>query len=593
MARFRIGDEPPKPQREADPNILSIKDKNKVRLVDAGGDGVAMWKQHTVKNFDDPDDNAKVKFVNCPGPQTCPLCRKPSITNAEGKPEQTFPMSTRYATNVWDYDTNSVKILISGPSVFNTFKEAGDVGLDPMAQDWIIHKTGSGLGTRYKVVRDNPSPFEFAAQVTPETLLSLDKYEATPSPEKIFEILDQQGWDYDAIEAPSFTAQEALEFVMPYGKSVKGMTVEQAMAQDLDFLKWLHGAKAQDESFFDPVFVALDVALSEAGHIEAVDIGEATTAPAPSQSAAAAPPAQAEAEMTAMLDPAGNEVEVPAGTVTALQAAGYTLPPEPEPEQAAPVEDGKVALWKGPGTEVIEVENQEAMLKAMEDIGFSRVPAEAPAETAPEPEESAPTTPQPIAAGTAIHIKVNGTGMAMTFKAALDAVKAGLDAEWETPEQEAYAVYLISTGGEPPEKIEATQSQAEAAMHAEAQDPQPEPTGDDKPFKCQEPGCDWAGKTSGALTQHLNRVHAPQGASETGGADAPAAESNGAAAAEAPANAEGVKERIQVLLQKIPEDKYKDLLGIFERVAGTRDLSDFTDAQMLDLEKVLQEEIAA
>jgi hypothetical protein len=564
VEKFRAGDPPPKSSGGGDPNVLQLKNANRIRLIDSAEDGVGAWRQHTIKNLDDPDDNGKVKFVPCPGPKLCPLCRKPTRRDEEGKSVQNFPVSRRFATNIWDYESNSIKVLIGGPQIFEEFAAAREVGLDPLAQDWIIHKTGSGIGTKYKLVRDNPTPFAHQDQVTVDNLINFDKYGSAPSPEKIFELLEEQGWDYDALVAPSFTEQEALEFVLPYGKAVKGMTVEQALAQDPGFCEWLHGKKREDEAYFDEVYLALDTAMVAQGMVKPVEEEEQTHAPAPSteaeppaQPAAATPPpapAAPEPNMVTLIDLAGEEQTVPAEAADALIGAGYK---RKEQETTAPP---------------------------------------------PEPEPAATPDPAPIGTTAQVKVKINGQSLDMTFKQALDVQRTGLGVEWEAPEGAGdFATFLISTGGEPPSLEEAvassmTQSAAEDAMHKEGQDPQADPTPqqDDKPFKCKEPDCDWSGKTSGALTQHYNRVHAPQGGAPAAADPAPAPTAGAPAAAqEGAAGASGedravVFERVKALLAKQPEGDYRKVLEIFEEVANTRDLSEFTAEQLLEVERRLQ-----
>lgn len=514
--RFRVGDEAQK--SGGDSNVLTLGDSTKIRLLDDSGVGGIAWRQHTIKHADDED---QVEFVACPGPKVCPLCRKP--VNKKGK--QNFPVSRRFATNVWDYGSGAIKVLIAGPQVFDEFNAAKAVNIDPTSCDWIVHKMGKGIQTKYKMVRDNASPFEFAEQVGPDDLINLDKYGADTSPEKIFELLDKAGIDYDAIETQTFTEQEALEFVIPFGQC-KNMTVEQALAQNADWCEWLHDTMLGEERINDPVFLALHTAMQARGLVDKlgdVEEGSSTPTEATSDQATTPAPAPEGPQMEKLLDPEGNEVEVPVSAVPSLLDAGFK-----------PIN---------------------------EDQGSS------------ESQESTETVsePAPIPKGRAMHVEIAGATVPMKFGAAFATLKAGTLVEFRDSAAADYAQFLLSTGGEPPDLVEVVQSTAEDQIHKDDQEPQPE-EGDDKPFKCSVEGCDWSGKTQGSLTQHTNKEHGDIDTS---------------AEPESTGDKEVVLERVKNLLAKHPKD-YKQLLNLFEEVAGKRDISKFTDDELLKLEEKLK-----
>lgn len=579
--RFKVGDDTQK--SGGDPNILQLKDQTKIRLLDDSGAGGIAWRQHTIKHQDDSD---QVEFAVCPGSKTCPLCRKP--TNKEGK--QNFPVSKRFATNVWDYGSNSVKVLIAGPQVFEEFKAARAVNIDPTSCDWIVHKMGKGIQTKYKLVRDNASPFQFPEQAGPDNLLNLDKYGADTAPEKIFELLEKAGIEYDSIEIQTFTEQEALEFVLPFGRC-KGLTVEQALAQDQEWCEWLHGTMRDEERYNEPVFMVLQIVMGARGLVGPVDeLQAASSAPVnnetPVESVTTEQGPATGPEMVTLIAPDETEQEVPKEAEEALLSAGYKHPPEPEPV-AEPEITYPVKLEKD--GQVVDAPTPEAAT-ALEAAGFKQIDA---VTTQPEPEsaeEPAPTPPepQPIPGSRGVQVSIAGSSLTMSFKAAFTTLKAGTPVEFPEPDVEAFANLLISTGGEPPDSVEPpAQSQAEHEMHREGQNPQLEgsgPADPEKPFACQVAGCTWAGKTQGSLTQHINREHSGEAPAEQPGEATPPPAAPAAAPA-GPASADSdVRERVKKLLANNPSKDYKKLLGLFEEVAGKRDISKFTDEELLALE---------
>lgn len=620
--RFKVGDENKK--SGGDPNVLSLKDQTKIRLVDSSGAGAIAWRQHTIKHADDEN---QVEFVVCPGPKVCPLCRKPTSTieDKDGKREakQNFPVSKRFATNVWDYGSNTVKVLIAGPQVFSEFEAAKAVSIDPTSCDWIVHKMGKGITTKYKMVRDNAKPFPFTDQITPEDMHDLDKYGSDMSSEKIFELLEKAGIDYDAIETQTFTLEEALQFVLPYGKC-KGMTVEQTLAQDPDYCEWMRDTKMKDELYFDPIFLVLQTAMEARGLVGPVEEGAAPLSgpvqsndETPVEEVASVGPA-----MVTLIAPDGSEQEIPEEAKDALLAAGYTVKevpePAPEPETTYPImltgPDGSevpapnaeaaVALeaagftppaQEGPGPETtypVMLEKDGAEVEAPDEVAASALEAAGFMPVSygddTEFEESAEDTePTPILADEQVTVTLAGSTLPMAFKAALATAKAGTPVEFDDGSVAEYATLLLSTGGEPPETAEVTaqepvQSQAEHDMHAEAQEPQAEQvpvTDPEKPHVCQVPGCGWAGKTAGSLTQHMNKQHA----------DVEPPASQAAPAAPAVNDDSDVRVRVKKHLADNPTKDYKKLIALFDEVAGKRDIAKFSDDELLALEAKLQE----
>lgn len=327
----RLGQKDPANGAARDPNVLVIEDGTRFRLL---SDEIATWKQHVIE---DPKDDEKVVFVTCPGPRTCPLDRKPvavnpdgSIKFEDGRPVNNFPISTRRAVNVWDYKSNSVKILIGGPQVFDAFDEDARNSVNVVGCDYVIGKTGARRQTKYKMTRLDSSP---GPTVTADDLHDLSKYEAPAALEEIFKKLEDFGIDYDSIPIPRFSLDDALSYVMPYTK-FKNMTIEAMVAQDEDYAKWLHGTKLEQGQLGDPVFQALQTVLEDLGQAPPLDLD---AVPSAAQAASTSTPQEKPvADLVTLIDKDGVPGEYPASAKDALLAAGYVEPaPEPDPEPAA------------------------------------------------------------------------------------------------------------------------------------------------------------------------------------------------------------------------------------------------------------------
>lgn len=468
-----------------DPNILTLREQNRVRPLE---DQYAAWRQHIVESRDDPE---QVTFITCPGRRACPLCRKPTTPSGD----QYWPVSRRFAANVWDYESGSVKILIGGPRIFEEFDAAGKAGIDPKASDWIIGKTGTGRATTYKVTRLDRTAFE--QWVTPQMLHDISKFETPASEEQIFEALEKMGIDYDSLPVPEYTLDEALAFALPFGKH-KGMTLEQVLATDDQYARWLYDSKVADAAFGDALFIALHVIYDARGQATDVEQPE-PSAPAPAPQTDPTDPAPqpdttgTEGITCTLVGPTGDEVVVPVSAVEALKSQGFTEVPAPEPEKE-PVGDWMVEVGGARVTLPI------AQAKAMLDQGIAK----------PVPEQD--------------------------YEAAVEQ----LHREQAEPTAEAVAQDNATTG-----------------------------------FACSQ--CDWKGKTQGSLTQHINRTHAEEKA------EAAPAQTNGGSGKDA------VLERVKDLVSKDPRSKdYGQLLNLFQEVAGKRNITDFTEDELLQLEARLQ-----
>lgn len=513
-----------KKQGGGDANVLKLGDSNRIRLLDPE---VNEWLEHVVEGVDDPD---QAEFLTCPGAGRCPLCRKP--VDKDGNPRWTN--RRRSATNVWDYESGTVKVLIAGPQVFAEFDGAAKVGFDPTECDWVIHRTGSGRSTKYSVVRGDKTA---GPDVQPGDLHDLSKYGRESTEEEIFEALEKLGYDYDALEVPEFDASSALEFVWPYGK-YKGLTMEQVLAQDDSYVEYMHNFLIfENGKVFDPVSLAVHAVLLERGQVKAIEEidgeGEPVNPSLPAQQPKQSEPAAQEGndnaadpdpEVEKLRSPDGSEVVVPVATVDDLLAAGFT---RPEPEQPEPEPEPEI--------------DDDTMVQVV--LGESEVP--------------------------------------MKFGVAVTVMNSGQAIQFPDPEVDKAAQKRLPFNQDQSKVTDddVEKLHTDAAKEMEGGEPvqaEPEP---DKPFGCQ--FCDWHGKTQGALTAHVKREHAdaePINTTKT---------SNGNGSS---GDRDSLLEEVRHLLSKQPslQKDYAATLDLFDRVAGKRNITDFDEGELTALKSELE-----
>lgn len=555
--------------QQGDPNIMKLTEVNKVRPLD---NLVAGWRQHAIEH---PSDSDQFAAVVCPGARSCPLCRKP----VDGSGKQRFNVSRRFAANVWDYGTGTVKVLVGGPQIFDEFKNAATVGIDPSTCDWTIIKSGAGIKTEYEVVRHDAEPFT-AAAITPDMLHDVGKYETPTSTEGIFEVLGRFGIDYDALTIPEYTFEEASALVMPYTKH-KGLTIEQLLGTDQSYAEWMHGTKLEQGQLGDPVFVALQKVMEERGLVPALDDAllslpepqtaaqQATPAAAPvvtvNQAAPAATPAptenmsQASANMVELVGPDGKTIVVPPAAAEGLLAAGFK---RPEPVSVMPTGPAKMLI----GGQMIEVpsEQVEALLAA----GGSLVGGEPAPAAEPEP----PKLPLP---DEVVSVSVGGTAVDMPFAQGAQVVKVTPNAQFADPGVQA--AFERSEAGEA-----ANQAASPTPTVASATASTTGPKDAEKPFECDQ--CEAAYKTQGALTNHRNRVHG--GVAEPQPSAVPAAVNGSGDEADV--------ERVKNKIATAPFARdFTKLLALFAECTGKQNFADMTPDEVRALEVRLDQEIAA
>lgn len=572
--------------RGGDPNILKLEASNRVRPLD---NLVADWKQHTIQN---PKDDQQITMVVCPGPRSCPLCRKPVDPTRPDNDNSRFPMSRRFGANVWDFESQTVKVLVAGPQVFDEFKTAAKMGIEPATCDWTIVKEGQGRNTKYQVVRHDAAP---GPNVTPDQLLDVGKYEAPTSVERIFEILEQYGIDYDSLPVPEYDLDAALAFVMPY-TAAKGLTIEKLLDTDESKALWLHGQKLEQGQLGDPVFVALQKALEARGVVPPLDDAlAAMPEPEPQQAAEPGPAAEDKAPdsipepgpgETRLIARNGIPVNVPDSSVESLlnEAAGFTRPEPPAAAPAADLPDEHTPTKVVIAGQVVELPRGEAVkLVAAEQATYPE--DEAPAAPAQEPLR----LPLP---DEMVDVKIGDATVPMMYVSAEKLVESG---SAQFVDEKIAAAYQRFKDEQDKHSI-AEQAAAEQANPASVPEPAAEkPAADpDKPHQCQL--CDKAYKTKGALTQHMNKEHGGAPAAPAPAATpAPAAAQAAPAAAKSPANDgvdETLRERVKDKIAKSPFAKdYNAILKIFESTTGKKNIMEMDDAELTKLETAIDEAV--
>lgn len=325
-----------------DANVLKIDEQTRVRVVDSEP---RRWRQHAIEGSD-----GKFKGVVCPkgpdgrGNAECPLCMKPVARDEEGEIVQLFPVSRRHAVNVYDYGSDSVKVLIGGPQIFKEIDQVAKLGLDPLECDFHIAKAGRNRDTSYTVVRGSSDPLP--RDIGPDDLHPLDKYDEPSSVESIFQQLAERGIDWDEIRVPQLELDEAEATEVPWGKH-KGLTVGEIWAVDPDYLEYMCGLKRAD-GVYDKIMLAMHAVLLHHGATTPLPVHDGVTKdslvngapkrerPAP-EPAAPPEPAPKDDDKVTLYGPDGA-VEVPAVAADSLIATGaFTKDPpveaaEPDPE---------------------------------------------------------------------------------------------------------------------------------------------------------------------------------------------------------------------------------------------------------------------
>lgn len=189
----------------------------KVRLLCVSDDEPYSYFEHTIEADGTDDKGQKTRIfrtARCTKTSKdpnayCPLC--------DG---QRFPRRVRNAANVWDYESNSIKKLNAGDSVWKPIATCRKMGVDVMGVDWGLLRTGENRNdTQYTATNLGPSAFVLPADAQPYNIV--EEY-APHTVEQMKEIVESCGltWEF-ATTPPSLeypTLEDALAHVMPNGK---------------------------------------------------------------------------------------------------------------------------------------------------------------------------------------------------------------------------------------------------------------------------------------------------------------------------------------------------------------------------------------
>jgi len=177
----------------------------KVRfLLPNNSEPYSVWT-HYIPNFN-PGVKAKGKIVYCPGMGVCPAC---------GNPE--FRTRLTHIVNVFDYSTNSVKILETGNMIMKQAKMLKDQFGTLDAVDIVINRTGAGTNTSYTIIT-----LPVTANLPPDIqLFDLPSMYVTTSVEEVTKTMSDFGHlsapvsAQGAVPIASAPMQQVIQKVMP------------------------------------------------------------------------------------------------------------------------------------------------------------------------------------------------------------------------------------------------------------------------------------------------------------------------------------------------------------------------------------------
>lgn len=161
------------------------------------------------------------KTANNPGAH-CPLC--------EG---QQLKRRSRNAVNVWDYESGTVQKLNAGDSVFKPMATTRKLGVDILAVDWAIMKSGQTRNdTEYATTNLGASAFQLPADAQ---LYDIEQEYRPHTIDEMKAIVESCGVAWESVITPPELAfpslQDALAHVMPNGQH-KDKTFKQMWDED-------------------------------------------------------------------------------------------------------------------------------------------------------------------------------------------------------------------------------------------------------------------------------------------------------------------------------------------------------------------------
>lgn len=175
------------------------------------------------------------RTVICPGRDICPACRS-------GK----YKSTKKHSANVWDYDTQSVKILEQGNDVWGQLKLIKDQLGTLDGVDMSIKRIGAKRETRYVVVSiPRTQPFNKQVVINELDFFDIDILKSPTNVERIQELMNRPSLEPQTQQQPlsqlpkidTTRSREDVPLVLQFGK-YKGKTFEEIATIDMNYVKW-------------------------------------------------------------------------------------------------------------------------------------------------------------------------------------------------------------------------------------------------------------------------------------------------------------------------------------------------------------------
>ena len=149
--------------RNSNELILSTNEPKQVRCLIQADEVPFKFFSHVIQA--DSDKNRGYTEMICVGANAgCPLCAINEATASGAQianKDRPYPFKVKFAINVWDYSSKSVKILIQGSRLFEDLEKALMARGALMEYDVTLLKSGQGrYGTDYSATPLNNAPFE-------------------------------------------------------------------------------------------------------------------------------------------------------------------------------------------------------------------------------------------------------------------------------------------------------------------------------------------------------------------------------------------------------------------------------------------------
>jgi hypothetical protein len=208
-------------------DLLTIGAQTKIRLLLTGGKTPGEPDSYRSYGIDTPTDGYATFIA-------------PEGEDFFGQNRQAFRLRYIHVGLVYDYSTSSIKILEAGNQIWKEIKKFRDMGIDVLASDLMLSKSGSGLGTKYGVIYLPPAPLPFNPESLPAPDLATryrpSTYEGTLA------ALKRLGFVHpEQLFTPRPLAyDQATQIKVPFGK-FRDQTIADVLAADSSYLDFLAG----------------------------------------------------------------------------------------------------------------------------------------------------------------------------------------------------------------------------------------------------------------------------------------------------------------------------------------------------------------